>query len=170
MDTAKNCSAAIAEVRFISDSVLDSATHSITLLKAIEQTVEVLAWLQNQAKTDYTFAVTVSDGLKTCNPVKPIDAEGILCASLEQAEIALENLHQLLTKKCDAANKAPELEDGHKEAVIDEYQLAISAVADLHNAIVDLRWAVGEHDADLEESEGLAISDPQELMDYLNTL
>ena len=159
-----------AEVRTFCESVSESTTKNIVLLKAIEQTVNWLVRIQNNAKADASFADTAAEAIKTCERVKPIDVDGTLCALIEETESGLERLHTLLVSKRNAAQKAPELEGDHKSAVVDEYTNAIAAVADLHNLMGDLRWAVGEHDADLEKPVGATFSKKDELRAYLKTL
>lgn len=170
MDATKTCATAPAEVRQFCESVSESTTKNIRLLKAIEQTVDWLVWVQNRAKADAAFAAKAADHLKKCERVKPIDEDGTLCALFEEVESGLQGLHQLLIDKRDLARRAPELEGDHKTAVVDEYIGAVASVADLHNLMMDLRWALGEHDADLEQPLGPAISSSEDVKAYLETL
>ena len=170
MDATKTCATAPAEVRQFCESVSESTTKNIRLLKAIEQTVDWLVWVQNRTKADAAFASKAADQLKKCERVKLIDEDGTLCSLFEEVESGLQGLRQLLIDKRNAARKAPELEGGHKTAVVDEYTTAIESVAEFHNLMVDLRWAVGEHDADLEKPTGKRYSDPDELKAYLSSL
>ena len=165
------CTAAPAEVRQFCESVSESTTKNIRLLKAIEQTVDWLSWLQSRAKADAEFAQKAVDHLKACDRVKPIDLDGTLGTLFEETEGGLRGLHQLLVNKQNAAQKAPELEGDHKEAVVDEYVAAISAVAELHNLMTELHWALGEHDADLSgHKEGAIFSSAKDIEAYLETL
>ena len=52
----------------------------------------------------------------------------------------------------------------HAEDVSVSNEEAIGALQKLHDALVDLRWAVIEHDADLEEPEGKAFDNVEELV------
>ena len=170
MDATKTCATAPAEVRQFCESVSESTTKNIRLLKAIEQTVDWLVWVQSRAKADAAFASKAADHLKNCERVKPIDEDGTLCALFEEVESGLQGLHQLLIDKRDVARRAPELRGDDKTAVVDEYTAAIASVADLHNLMIDLRWAFGEHDADLEQPLGPAISSSEGVKAYLETL
>lgn len=167
---AKVCATSRAEIRQFCESVSESTTKNIRLLKAIEQTVDWLIWIQNRAKADATFAEKAADYIKTCERIKAVDVDGTLCTLLEEVEGDLQRLHQLLLNKRNAARKAPELKGEHKTAVVDEYTAAISAIAELHNLMTHLRWAVGEHDADLEKPTGPDISSSRDLEAYLKTL
>ena len=51
----------------------------------------------------------------------------------------------------------------HAEEVFVSYEDAIGALQQLHDAMVDLRWAVLEHDADLEEPKGKAFDNVEDL-------
>ena len=161
---------ATAEVRVFCESVSDSTTKTISLLKAIEQTVDWLAWLQNRARADTVFADKAAENIKICDRVKIIDLDGTIVSLVEEAEGGLERLYQLLINKRAAAMKAPELQGDHKTAVVDEYTPAISVIANLHNSMTELKWAIGEHDSDLEKSTGQAISDREQLKNYITSL
>ncbi len=169
MDT-KVCATSQAEIRQFCESVSESTTKNIRLLKAIEQTVDWLVWTQNRAKADAKFAEKAADYVKTCERIKAVDADGTLCTLLEEVEGDLQRLHQVLLDKRNAARRAPELKGEHKTAVVDEYTAAISAIAELHNLMSSLRWAIGEHDADLEKPTGPDISSTSELEAYFKTL
>ncbi len=170
MDAEQTCASAPAEVRVFCESVSDSTASSITLLKAIEQTVDWLTLVQNRAKADSVFAAKTAEHLKTCERLKPIDADGTVATLFEEAEEGLEKLYQLLIRKRGFARNAPELEGDNKDAVVDEYTEAISAIADLHNLMGELRWAFSEHDADLEKTAGRAISSPEEMRAFLKAV
>lgn len=75
-----------------------------------------------------------------------------------------------MLEKQAAANRTPELDGDHKVAVVDEYAESIAAISDLYGAITELKWAVGEHDADLERPEDAVFSDKDKLRAYLATL
>ena len=170
MGTKEACATAPAEVRQFCESVSESTTKNIRLLKAIEQTVDWLVWLQNRAKADAQFAEKAAGHFKTCERLKPVDADRTLYTLLEEVEGDLQKLHQLLIDKRNAASRAPELNGDHRTVVVDEYTAAISAIAELHNLMTDLRWAIGEHDADLEKPTGPNISSSSDLETYLKTL
>jgi len=160
------------EVRTFCESVADSTTKSITLLKAIDQTVEWLKLNEDRAKADSAFASTKTEFIKKCERIRPIDPNRILCSKLEEAEQALERFHSLLVSKREAGRNAPELQGDDKETIVDAYTETISSVADLHHSMMDLRWAIGEYDADLEipPNDAKTISSAKELDEFLKTL
>ncbi len=52
----------------------------------------------------------------------------------------------------------------HAVEVSERNEEAIGALQKLHDALVDLRWAVIEHDADLEKPEGEAFDNVESLV------
>ena len=92
MDALKVRASVAAEVRVFCESVSDSTASSITLLKAIEQTVDWLTWLQTRAKADARFAAKAAEHLKSCERIKPVDVDGTLATLFEEAEESLEKL------------------------------------------------------------------------------
>jgi hypothetical protein len=161
---------AAAEVRQFCESVSDGATKNLRLLSAIEQTISWLSWMQSRAKADAQFAATEAEKLKMVPRIKTIDADGTLCALFEELEENLNRLHSCLLKKKSLALEAPELNGDHKDSIVGEYTNAINAIGHLHNEIIELRWAVGEHDADLETPENIAFSTAKALKTYLAAL
>lgn len=170
MDKARACATSSAEVRSFSESVSEGATKTITLLRAIEQTVTHLSWVQNRAKADTAFAAKAAELLRTCERHIAIDTDGVICASLEEAETRVQRLYGMLIEKRNAARNAAELQEDDRETIIEEYAHAIAAVADLHCSLTDLKWAIGEHDADLEKPTGDSFSDPKALRAYLKAV
>jgi hypothetical protein len=151
--------------------VSDNTNKSITLLKAIDQTVEWLKLLHDRARADSAYASKIADFIKKSERLKPLDVDGTLCSQLEDAEQSLERLYHLLISKRQAAINAPELQGDDKDTIVEAYADTIARIADLHNSMTDLRWAVGEHDADLEKPQsGVAISTISELEAFFKTL
>ena len=147
------------EVRFFCELISDETTKSLDTLRNIEATVFWLSFIQKHANTNISLAVKVADAIKTCDRIKPIDVEDKLTGTIEGVEGRLNDLYNLLISKREVARKAAELDGPDKELVVDEYTSAITAVADLHNSMADLRWAVMEHDADLEKDTGTTYTD-----------
>ncbi|MBI5752023.1 MAG: hypothetical protein HZA59_07750 [Hydrogenophilales bacterium] len=147
------------EVRGFCEFVSAETTKSLSLLKDIETTVFWLSLIQRHADTNCGFATKVVDAIKVCERANPIDPEGMLGDTIEGVENGLNDLYHALIAKREAARRAAELDGPDKELIVDEYTTAIEAVADLHNAMHDLRWAVMEHDADLDEGAGKTYTD-----------
>lgn len=162
---------ASAEVRTFCESVSEASNKSITLLRAVDQTVDWLKLLKDRATADAAFARRMLDVVRTCEPSKRFDADGTLCSQLFDAEESLKRLHGLLVSKRLAGINADELRGADKETVVDTYTEAIACIGDIHNSLSALRWAIGEHDADLEPlPTNQAISSLQELEVFFKTL
>ena len=150
--------------------VAETNTTNLQLLRAIENTVAWLAWVERNAKTDVAYALQLGDALRTSAGDQIIDGDGSLCAQLEATEVVLGEFHSVLGKKKSASETARELKGDHRECVVEGYERAMAAIADLHNAMAELKWTIGEYDADLETPSGPAISDPEELRKYLASI
>lgn len=147
------------EVRSFCESISAETTKSLDLLRAIENTVFWLSVIQNRANAESGLATKVAEAIKVCDRTTPIDADDKLSGIIEGVEAGLNDLYNLLISKREAARKAAELDGADKDLIVEEYTTAIAAVADLHNAMADLRWAVMEHDVDLEKDTGKPYAD-----------
>ncbi len=143
------CLTSKEEVRVLCESISESGTKNIALLKAINQTIDWLTRIQNMAHADAEYAQKTAASIATCDREEPIDPDSQLCQVFAEAEHVLEEFHAALAKKRAAGRRAPELVGDHKDAIEDEYTRTLDAVAALHTALGDLRWAIMEHDADL---------------------
>lgn len=155
------------EVRLFCESVSDTTTTSLHALKRIERTINWLALIQTRARADYDFADTISQTLKSCERVKEIDPDDVLCDIFRDTESVVNALYEFLIVLRKAEERSGELKADDKEPMVDEYSKSISAVADLHNALVELRWAVMEYDADLSKASG-SFTNIDDLMNHLN--
>ena len=158
------------EMRLICETSTEASQKSLTLLRAIDLTINALVWMEAQAKPALSFLEKEIIALKACQRTSKIDSAGVVCSAATTAEESLTDLYNLLLKKRKAATDASELDGDDKEAIVDAYNHAIAAVADLHNSFSDLRWAIGEHNANLEEPTGKPLSTPEEIAVYLDGL
>lgn len=162
--------ASTEEVRLVCEASTESSQRSLTLLRAVDMTIDALTWIENQASSTISFVDKVTSAIKTCNRSYAIDPNNLVTSAVLTSEEASVSLYNILTEKREHALDAAELDGEDKEAVVDAYNRATSAVADLHNSFADLRWAIGEHDADLEEPTGKPLSTTEEIAAYLNDL
>lgn len=162
--------ASTEEVRLICETSTDTSQRSLYLLRKIDLTISALAWIENQARPTISFVDRQIVAIRDCTRTCKIDPDYIASNASIAAEEASADLYAILLKKRAFAVAARELDGNHKEAVVDAYDHAIAAVADVHNSFADLRWAIGEHDADLEEPTGKPLSTPEEITEYLDGL
>jgi hypothetical protein len=138
------------------------------LLKAIDTTVDWLCNLQRQYRDWAEVAARATESLNACRLQHQLDPDGEVADLLEKGEQSLAVLKEVLSGKRHAAEKDRTLTGENKEAVIFEYDQAISACVAVHDATVELRWALLEHDADLDQPSDKAHSDVKELIRDLN--
>lgn len=158
------------EVRLVCESSIESSQKSLTLLRAIDLTINALVWVEDQAKSAATFVEKEIATINSCKRTIKIDPNFVASSAATSAEEASVALYNLLLKKRTSALAAKSLDGVDKEAVVEAYNHAIAAVAEVHNSFADLRWAIGEHDADLEEPTGKPLSTPEEIAGYLDSL
>lgn len=162
--------ASTEEVRLVCEASTESSQRSLTLLRAVDMTIDALIWIENQAGSTIAFVEKVTGSIKTCDRTCKIDPNNLVTSAVLTSEEASVSLYNILIEKRGHALAAAELDGEDKEAVVDAYNSATAAVADLHNAFADLRWAIGEHDADLEEPTGKPLSTSEEIAAYLDAL
>jgi hypothetical protein len=162
--------ASTEEVRLICETSTEASQKSLTLLRAIDLTIDALVWIETQSAPTVAFIEKVTTGIKVCNRTCKVDPKDVVTSAVLTAEETSVALYDVLLKKRAFAIAARELDGDNKEAVVEAYNHAIAAVADLHNAFAELRWAIGEHDADLEEPTGNALSTSAEIAEYLDAL
>jgi len=162
--------ASTEEVRLVCEASTESSQRSLTLLRAVDMTIDALTWIENQAGSTITFVEKVTSSIKTCDRTCKIDPNNLVTSAVLTSEEASISLYNILIYKRGHALAATELDGENKEAIVEAYNNATAAVADLHNTFADLRWAIGEHDADLEEPSGKTLSTPEEVAEYLDGL
>ncbi len=145
----------------LGSEVEDFAHRSIAFLNAIESTIEALCYDQKLYRAYADIAHRFLDHIRNVKPTKLIDTDGAVADSYLKAQIATKELHALLTEKYRYA--AADVRLTEEDGVADEYRRLIEIVADLHNCLNDLRWALGEHDADFYEAKGPVLTSPEDI-------
>jgi hypothetical protein len=143
------------------------SARSLELLRDIESTIEALQYDQRLCEPLCTLATTCSDRLRTSERVKELDPTGKIEATMLRAQGAAKALYDELIRRRQAARADHRVKD--EDGLVDEFSRTISCVADLHNAINALRWALGEHDADLSPISGPAFESVDDLLDHLES-
>jgi hypothetical protein len=159
----------IGAVRTFCDSVSSASATNLKLLNAIEKTVGWLTALQKQAESEVVFADKFREIITSCAPVKAIDPDNSIHDIIVQAEARLGEVVAVLSRQRQSALDDPELCGEHEETVVSEYDQTIKAIKMLHDGMVELRWAIMEHDADLEGVADKAHSSVEELMKGLQS-
>jgi hypothetical protein len=147
-----------------SDAV-SHAQRSLQLLRDIENTISALCYERRFFVTMAAAAHDTADRLKLAPRKAPLDPEGRLEDKFDKAQAAAKQLYEAMIEKRSHARNDPNLTD--EDGIADEYSRSIAAVADLHNGLNALRWAIGEYDADLEKPSGKTFKDPEQLDRFL---
>lgn len=138
------------------------SARSIGLLRDIENTMSHLNRLKEQLRSDSGNVNELIEAVENIEDV--IDQDDSVSVQLEQAQNRINDLYNELVIRRLAGRNDNRLikEDGIEDA----YTEAIEAVADLHNQLNALRWAINEHDADISPVSK-SFSDPEELIKFL---
>lgn len=124
------------------------------MLPKVKATVEVLSKL-NSALTHITYiTINTTNLLKECVLEEALDPNNKMIEGLEQAEESLRGAADILRKKRALAESDNSLNGNYERKVISAFERAVVTVEGLHDAVVDFRWAILEHDAGLEQPTG----------------
>ena len=139
-------------LEIIYNRVKADSQFSLDYLRAVESVVDAVVDAHNNAEaTGKACNLILAHLAKTDGYDKPLDPTGKLTPKSVTAESVVRKTI-LALQEVDwsvlPAVHAEEMSERSKEAIV--------ALQKLHDALVDLRWAVLEHDADLEEPEGKA--------------
>lgn len=135
----------------VADSAVRTACFSLqeirqkdVLRERISRTVEELNDLRHYIGSVQHLVEGATGLLKSCEPTKPLDPDGILTEHLEEVEQFIEEGVGELGRWSDAGAET-------HHAVARACSSTVTALRRLHDATVRLRWAVLEHDANLAE-------------------
>ncbi|NMG45208.1 hypothetical protein GPA22_15935 [Aromatoleum toluvorans] len=134
--------------------VSDSCAANLTLLRAIDDTVDWLADLSNESATAAAKAGRFAELICKAEPEEEIDPDDITADTILKAENAIERLIEQFRARRQSAVEDRELTGDHEACILDAYELAIESFQQLHSAMTSLRWAIMEHDADLAPVSG----------------
>lgn len=158
-----NCGAIVTDVvRHYGKGVAEQSELSLSLLRAIDDTVEWLASMQKEAASGVTMGEEILKTLHNCKRERVIDAAGELHDLYVMVEGKLKEVVKALKHKRAAAERDHRIKK-HQDDLVAEFDGAILAVSELHDTLVELRWAVAEHDADLEKPTGKVFANAKDL-------
>ena len=146
----------IPRLDYIYDKVIaDSrfSLHYLRTLRMVDFFIDVSTNMRYSAETAeltirQILALFAEDRISD-DPIDPTGDYGLRASSAEAVV-----KHSISTlQEIGETLGASDISDEHMEAMANSKESVILAFQKLHDAIVDLRWAVMEHDADLEEPE-----------------
>ena len=133
---------------------------TLDYLRAVDAAISLAINVRNNAEIAEEVCIKVVTFLtESGGPEEPIDPTGELAPKSISAEAVVKKTI-LALQSLDGSMLPKE----HAEEVSVSNQEAISALQKLHDALVDLRWAVIEHDADLDEPEGKVFDNVEDLI------
>ena len=140
---------------------------SLEYLQVVETVINVSTYLRNSAETlERTIEHVLSCLSDIGKPIDPAGTSASLGVSAEnvvrEAITALRGLDSALGESGIPTDDAEAMSGGNKEAIM--------ALQRLHDSMVDLRWAIAEHDADFEKPEGKTFDNVQELVAELKSV
>lgn len=158
------CGHGVSEAARGAYATVTSTAHNLfeDILPAVESTVDALTRLHN-ALTHITYiTISTTNLLKECELEKALDADNEMSEGLEDAEQGLRDAVDFLRRKRAAAEADVVLDvvlnGENKRRVVSAYERAVVALEGLHDAVVEFRWAIMEHDANLENPTGESAS------------
>lgn len=153
----------------LGDDILTGANRSLRLLKDIEETISSLCYDQRYyaALTDITK--DAADNIHKAPRLKMLDPDGSIEEKLLCGQNVAHKLYTQLIERRKSAISDPQLTD--EDGVAEEFTRTIGVVAKMHNAINELRLAVGEYDADLSpKKEGKVLKSAEEIEEFLSAI
>ena len=150
----------IPSLEVIYRKVEADSQFTLDYLRAVDAVITLATNVRNNAEiaeelcTKILTVITESGGFE-----EPIDATGQLETKSVSAEVVVRKT--ILALQALDGSKLPK---EHAEDVSVSNEEAIGALQKLHDALVELRWAVIEHDADLEEPEGKTFDNAEDLV------
>ena len=152
--------ASIPSLEVIYNRVKADSQFSLDYLRALDAVIDVVMDARNNAETiEKVCGQILSHLAETGGYDNPIDPTGILTPKSVSAEAAVRKTI-LALQELDWSMLSAE----HAEEVSERNGEAIVALQKLHDALVDLRWAISEHDADFEEPEDKAFDNVGDLI------
>jgi hypothetical protein len=137
----------VSTLRSFGQRVEFEAARSVELLKAIDDTIYACAVFKDTTDALVKEAHNLIASLKRLD--RPIDTDGAALKNLETARDALGAAYQRFTAMRESARRDTRLSD--EDGVVEAFDTLLDCIADAHNTVNELCWAVGEHDADFDK-------------------
>jgi hypothetical protein len=136
-----------ATLRLLGGAIRKSA-RSLHVLRAIDETISALGFHKRRADNYLTEAQRAYDVINSPNFKQVFANEDRICHALEAAQdstavVIAEYEVKLKAARCDKAL-------AHDDGVCEAFEEALESFVALNNLLEDLRWAVMEHSADME--------------------
>ena len=156
-------------LKVIYEKVEADSRFSLYYLRVVDTAVNVATVARNSAETAEQAVKPIFVQLaESDNFDQPIDPNGKLASMSASAEKAVREAIAAL-QEFDGALDEPMLSSEDAAEVSEGNSEAIAALQRLHDLMVDLRWAIVEHDANFEEPEDKTFNNVEDLVVDLNS-
>jgi len=135
----------------IAHESFSAAETSIELLNNIERTVDSLSMAQRTFESLGREIYTLAGNVQAISSGSTFDPNGEVVDCFEKAETETAQYVEVLEARKDSTKEDPQLRGDHEDNIVMEFERTIDRVLNCHNALIELRWALLEHDADLDE-------------------
>ena len=146
------CKVSYSELKAVRQVVSDTSARTFELIAEIDDTVDGPIWLAQTSKATTVWIKKKIQRIKLCDCTVRIDSDDSFSETLGFAQEIANSFYRRLTRSRDRSKWANNVDVA---AALSE---ALTQLADFHNAISDLRWAIMEHDANLEPVSNKHIS------------
>jgi len=157
----------VGAVRGFCEAVSYTSTSDLRLLKTIEKVLDWLDDLRHKVEAEAAMAEKFRESIIACSPKSKIDPDDAIKEIIERSEKSLEQAIQVLQEKRLSAVNSTALQGENKDAVISEYSQTVDSFSALHDGLIELRWAIMEHDVSIEEMPGEIYSSAEKLIEHL---
>lgn len=134
------------------------------LFRDVSVTVSNLNKVRYTSETLGELTTSLKEAIPEQHYQSQIDPDLEIEEKLERAEESTKEALELFRQKREAGLACDELQGDREEMVIEAYKQAMQSLSSLHDDLVDLRTAMIEHDANLEEAEGPICRSASELL------
>lgn len=155
-----------SEILFGLCSSVDNAPP-LEILRQVDVTVDNLAKNERYFSGVVRMCLPIIESVKECPADCLLDESEFCIGVLEKAESDLRSVYANMETRIAAAQADPELFGDHEESVVDQYRLTMRAVEELHDCFRDLRWAIMEHNASVEDSDYMGHGDVEDVITAL---
>lgn len=156
---------AIRDLCLFGQSMDESSTRSLELLRDIERVLLAVGRIRDDAASQSRIAAALAEGIRHVSC--PLPETGL--EVFERVQSHLEELHTELESRYRSAKADAALTD--EDGVRDCFREAMAAVCDWHEALENLRWAVMHHNALLDGSRpGPALQSAADIDAFLASL
>lgn len=149
--------------------VQSDSKFSLHYLRSVDDAINAATNLRNNAETTELAIKKILDDLAHSGGYDHrMDPNGSLESLAASAEDLVKEAISVL-RGFDDVLEGSSIPTGDAEMMSGGNNEAISSLQSLHDAMVDLRWAVLEHDADMEEPEGQVFENVQDFVSDLKS-